>query len=416
MAYNELVKNLSHIRGFLRDFYIFGFKSRDDYNEKSSRAYDDEKRRLESWLGKYMGFRRKAGSKCSFISIDSRMVRHNPLYRVWKTKSFTSGDITLHFILFDILTHTSEPLDLSEIIDNVCSNYLNKFDEPMLFDESTIRKKLKEYELEGFVNISKDGKKSKYSLNISGNIDISKEFLDFYSEVAPCGVVGSYFLDKETSDIDHFIFKHHYITSSIDSEIMCDLFEILIQSCFAEIVTIGGKEKISKAIKLVPIQIFISVQNGRQYLMAWNLESKKFKSYRVDYIFSVKALEKCENVNELHEKLETEKQYMWGVLGQKGEERPKHIEFVVHAEDNETYIYKRLLREKRCGNIEIIDKNTYRFSAEVYDLGEMIPWIRTFISRISNLKTDDDKFNEKFKNDLSKMYSLYGIGGGDDVI
>ena len=103
MAYSELVKNLDHIRSYMRDFYVFGFKSRDDYNGKSLRSYDDEKRRLESWLGEYMEFRRTTEGKYAFISIDSRHIRHNPLFKAWKTKSFTSGDITLHFILFDIL-------------------------------------------------------------------------------------------------------------------------------------------------------------------------------------------------------------------------------------------------------------------------------------------------------------------------
>ena len=30
-----------------------------------------------------------------------RAARRNPLYNAWKTKSFTDGDITLHFLLFD---------------------------------------------------------------------------------------------------------------------------------------------------------------------------------------------------------------------------------------------------------------------------------------------------------------------------
>ena len=34
----------------MRDFYVYGFKSRDDYTKKSARSYDDERRRIESWL------------------------------------------------------------------------------------------------------------------------------------------------------------------------------------------------------------------------------------------------------------------------------------------------------------------------------------------------------------------------------
>ena len=98
---------------------VYGFKSRDEYNSKSARSYDDERRRLESWLGDYMQFRKSAEGKNVFISIDSRMSRHNPLYRAWKTKSFTDGDITLHFILFDILYDEKVCLSLGEITEKI---------------------------------------------------------------------------------------------------------------------------------------------------------------------------------------------------------------------------------------------------------------------------------------------------------
>ena len=50
------------------------------------------------------------------------------------------------------------------------------------------------------------------------------DVLNFYSEVAPCGVIGSFLLDK-TDDIgDCFNFKHHYITSAMDSGVTAALF------------------------------------------------------------------------------------------------------------------------------------------------------------------------------------------------
>ena len=55
-AYNELIKNFERIRSYMRDFYVYGFKSRDGYQSKSARSYDDERRRMESWLGDHMSF------------------------------------------------------------------------------------------------------------------------------------------------------------------------------------------------------------------------------------------------------------------------------------------------------------------------------------------------------------------------
>ena len=148
MAYSELIKNFNRIRDYMREFYVFGFKSREEYTKKSARSYDDERRRIESWLGDYMGFRQTPEGKNVFLSIDSRLSSHNPLYKAWKTKSFTDGDITLHFILFDILSSPEISLSLKEITERV-DDYLSGFDDPKTFDESTVRKKLKEYVSEG---------------------------------------------------------------------------------------------------------------------------------------------------------------------------------------------------------------------------------------------------------------------------
>ena len=71
MAYAELIKNFDRIRDYMREFYLYGFKIRNEYTRKSARSYDDEKRRLESLLGEYMSFRQTPEGKNVFLSIDS---------------------------------------------------------------------------------------------------------------------------------------------------------------------------------------------------------------------------------------------------------------------------------------------------------------------------------------------------------
>ena len=107
MAYSELIKNFEKIRDYMREFYIYGFKSREDYTKKSARSYDDERRRIESWLGGYMAFRHTGEGKNVFISVDNRSVTFNPLHNAWKAKSFTDKDIVLHFCILDILSDST---------------------------------------------------------------------------------------------------------------------------------------------------------------------------------------------------------------------------------------------------------------------------------------------------------------------
>ena len=109
MAYSELIKNFARIRGYMREFYVYGFKSREEFKDKSARSYDNERRRIESWLGDYMAFRQDAAGKNVFLSVDSRQIPHNPLYKAFKAKSFTDKDITLHFYILDLLAGGHPP-------------------------------------------------------------------------------------------------------------------------------------------------------------------------------------------------------------------------------------------------------------------------------------------------------------------
>ena len=64
-------------------------------------------------------------------------------------------------ILFDILHSPEVVLSLPEIIDKM-DKYLSGFENPMMFDESTIRKKLKEYTQQRIIVSEKDGRRMLY--------------------------------------------------------------------------------------------------------------------------------------------------------------------------------------------------------------------------------------------------------------
>ncbi len=414
MAYTELVKNFNRIRDYMREFYVYGFKSRDEYTRKSARSYDDERRRLESWLGDYMQFRQTSDGKNVFLSIDSRVSHHNPLYKAWKTKSFTDGDITLHFILMDIMAMAKEAMSISEITEQI-DQYLSTFMEPRFFDESTVRKKLKEYVSEGILKTEKCGKILYYKRTEDDKqYDIAT--LDFFSEVAPCGVIGSFLLDREGEHQEYFTFKHHYITSAMDSEILCQLFLALHEKRRITIETINRQTNRISESQVIPLQIFISVQSGRQYLLAYKQQFRRIGSFRVDNIVSVKQGEVSDRFDELREKLNGMKPHMWGVSTQsRSGNRMEWVDFTVRYEEDEQHIHHRLEREKRCGTVEKMDENTSRFFAEVYDVSEMIPWIRTFICRITEIHFSNPDMEAQFQNDLEEMYKLYGLEGGEQV-
>ena len=411
-SYSELIKNFEKIRAYMREFYVYGFKSREDYQKKSARSYDDERRRLESWLGDHMSFVRTPEGKNVFISIDSRTIRHNPLYNAWKAKSFTDGDITLHFILFDILHDPDVKRTIAEVMEEIDTKYLAGFETPMMFDESTVRKKLKEYCEAGIIVSEKEGRKVYYSRTASTDISDLNDVLHYFSEVAPCGVIGSFILDKEESDTDAFTFKHHYITGAIDSGVLASLFTAMREKRAVTVTNMSRRKDIPKRNRIVPLRIFISAQSGRQHLFVYMPEFNSFNSLRIDYLSNVKLEDPTPRFDELRAELDRMQSKMWGVSVKRnkwGNDHLEHVEFTIKIEDNEEYIVRRLEREKRIGTVEKLDEHTYRFSADVYDTSEMIPWIRTFICRIDKMNFSNRTIENQFKKDLEAMYRMYGI-------
>ena len=414
MAYSELIKNFENIRAYMREFYVYGFKSRNEYNIRSARSYDDERRRIESWLGDYMRFVQNADGKKFFLSIDGRAVKHNPLYKIWKVKSFTDGDITLHFLLFDILYNAYIKKTLGEIISEIDS-CLAAFDEPMSFDESTIRKKLKEYVEKGIICTEKVGRRVLFSR--TGDFELSEiaDVLDFFSETMPCGVIGSFLCDRTEQSDSIFSFKHHYITQAIDSDVMAEIFDAMQRKSYVTADNFFRHSNCVKTISVIPLKIYISSQNGRSNLIAYNEKNKQFISCRLDYMSNIRIGERCKCFDELRAELSVYEKNIWGVSGKINIKHTEHVEFDVCFSDNERYIISRLEREKRCGRVEIISDSCCRYSADVCDVNEMLPWIRTFISRIVRISFSNAAVEQRFKADLENMYCMYGLEGAGEL-
>ena len=402
MAYSELLKSFHRIRPYMRSFYVYGFRHRQEFDAKSARSYDNERRRVESWLGDYMKFGQDEDGKRVFLSVDSRSVPQNPLYRAFKAKSFTDLDITLHFLLMDLLDE-EEGLTLSGIQDTL-EEYLAEFETTQLPDESSLRKKLSEYEKIGLVRKGKQGKQVLYYLESTPNDIVTwADAAAFFSEAAPLGVVGSYLLDKLETQPEYFRFKHHYILNALDSEVLCDLFLAMGEN---RLVTIRQN---TRSYEVLPLKIYISTQTGRQYVLGQS--EGRFRFFRLDLIDSVKSGKSVEEAPT--DSLQAFQSKVWGVAAKAGLET-EHLELVIHAEPEEAYVVQRLHREKRCGTVTELGGGNWRFEADVFDAVELLPRIRTFTGRIVSLKSTNAEVEKRFYGDLAAMKAMYG-GDADAV-
>ena len=420
MAYSELVKDINRIRSFLRDFYVFGFYSREEYAALyriSPRSYDNERRRMESWMQEYLRFYQNSSGRKVFLSVDGSSIRHNPLYRVFKAKSFTVNDVLLHFYLMDLLAD-GRTIEAAQAADLLEEEYPETFGETASPDIKTIRLKLEDLTQLGLLEKEKNKRTVRYKI-ASKNVDLKapqiRDALRFFSEEAPIGVVGSFLLDKETdlsdmeidlSDSHCFRFRHHYLMQAIDSEILCELL-LAIHEKRRLRMRVDNAVQGSVQYETLPLKIFVSTENGREYLLSWNEERKRFYFSRMDRIIWVKQLEKASSWESAMAQFKDCQKNLWGVSfgGLEEVSRIAHLEMEIMAE--EAFIVHRLEREKRCGNVTRTGQGRYLFAADVYDPGELLPWICSFTGRIVKLTCDDPQVLEKYREYLAQMAAYY---------
>ena len=411
MAFNELIKNFDNIRQLMRDFYVFGFKSRADFADKSARSYDNERRRIESWLGEYMYFRQNAGGKNCFISVDSRKIRHNPFYKALKAKSFTANDIMLHFFLLDIL-QPGEKFTLRQLMDRMDEAYLSCFAEPVALDISTVRKKLAEYAELGLIENEKCGRELYYECSKDDvDLDAWCDAVSFFAETNQIGVVGSFIEDKFAAGSSVFSYKHHYLLHALESDVLLDLLAAMERRQCVRIESCSSKGK-NISFRVLPLKIYVSTQSGRRYVMCWFFKAHRIIFCRLDNLERVLEAKDVRDYDKFCAMAEQMEQHLWGVSMNRGPaaaDALEHVELVVRISSDEPYILQCLEREKRCGRVEKTDAEHYRFIADVHDAGEMLPWLRTFIGRIESFSCSNKAVAEKFRQDLAEVYAMYGV-------
>lgn len=421
-GFSELIKNFDKTRNYVRDFFIYGCKLRNDFDRKSIRTYGDEKRRIESWMGDYMRYCDSVHGRSVSISIDSGHIPENPLYSAYYSKSFTDNDIRLHFLITDYL-QDGQSRTLKEIVDALNINY------GQLFDEQTVRNKLKEYVDEGIIMSNKQGKTLHYSLTSDNADEFLQDFkglddaLKFFSETQQFGIIGNSILKMLGSKNDLFFIKHNYIIHTLEDILLPEILSAMDEKRYVSLYTFSEKRRIKGhdtgvENQIVPMQVLVSVQTGRRYLAAYIPDLKRFSAFRLDYMKTVKKGSICENYDNLKTKFERNIPHCFGVsFGTRreiGDVTPMKISFFVD-EKNEPYILDRLNREKRCCTLEKSGEHLYTLTADVFDPNELMQWAKTFIGRIVRIEGGNDSIRQQFYSDIARMNKMYG-GDKDEHI
>lgn len=397
--FSELIKNIEILRPLIREFFIFGFKSRKDFDKKSGKTYDNDKRRIVSIFNELCVSNYDKNGKKVSILINSDEVDSNPFYKLFKTKSFTDNDLVLHFLILDIFSAIDAPLSAMEFAD-LTHNYLEES-----IDLGVVRIKLNEYVDLGILHTTKIGNKIVYKLKHPfSDKGLDWDAIRYFSEVDVLGVIGSYILDRQNNEMKSIIkFKHRQLFGALDSSYILQVFDTIHSG---NQLNITYKERgITFTKQALPLKIIINRQNGRQYLAAFIIEENKFFNFRLDHIIEVKINNQKVNQN-LHNMLICELQerlsHTWNVNFFKGD-KPQKVELHIYVDEGEEFILTRLKREGHGGKVIKVSDNEYIYAITLYDPTEIIPWVKSFIGRIISFHCEDQLIENIFYEDIRRL-------------
>lgn len=405
--FKELIKSFSKSREYVRDFFVYGFKTRDEFGGWSSRTYDNERRRLESWLSDYVRQDYTEKGKNIYLSIDSNLLDTNPLYQVWKAKSFTDNDVMLHFYILDDLRE-SEGKTADEITDGILERY------DVVFESQMVRRKCNEYAKNGMLKKEKAGKAVIYRLNPPFRDLLSKypdleDAIKLYQLSSPLGIVGNTIMDNVSLKNDLFRIKHNFFVHTLEDEILLSLLQAMHEEKKVCITIKSTKTENIRTIEGVPLKIFISTRTGRRFLCLYLTEKRRFTCARLDAVKEVNIKENFSDYSELRNKLDQNKKFAWGVSFQNdGRMHLEHVKLTLHIhESSEAYILNRLKREGKGGVVKRVAQDTFTYETDVFDANEMLPWIRSFTGRIMDIESDCQKLKPTFERDFTAMCKMY---------
>ncbi|MGL5435683.1 MAG: WYL domain-containing protein [Lachnospiraceae bacterium] len=405
--FNELIKHFNKVRTYVRDFYVYGFKSRMDYPETGRRSYDNERRRIESWFTDYIQYDYDPNRKKSVaITLDSNRIDSNPLYNVWKTKSFTNNDIMLHFFLLDLL-QDGESRNVETITDELLEHY------QVLFETQTVRKKLNEYGQHELIAIKKEGRQHIYSAYpdwLASHPELYtglKEAVSYFQTAAPFGFIGSTILDSLRCRNDHFRFRHDFLAHTLEDEMLLPILTAIKEKQQLLLQIKSNKDGNLKEFECVPLKIRVSTQTGRRYVCVRRLIGGRLATYRLDNIQKVTPLKAEPDYDRYLAGFEKNSSYAWGVsFGSRRE--PEQVCLHLSLDEmTEGYLIDRINREGRGGQLKRIQPDIYEYTIDCWDSAEMIPWIRTFTGRILNFTCSNKQVEQRFWHDIRLMQKIY---------
>lgn len=268
-----------------------------------------------------------------------------------------------------------------------------------------------------------------------------KAMCEFFSQYYPMGELGTLLAERCSSRTGNvtqnvFKFKHNYLQKTLYDYNLIDILTAIENRFLCWIEYSHGTNLNSYEEIIIPLEIRISVTNGREYVLYYHVAERRIKALRLEFIDKITMYSQVSYVKQVQRNvcksgkkinrtevsstnikidekdlvrqvIRAEKMlpYIWGtevgnceVIDSWESQLVSFIMPITYDSESEKYIENRLRKEKRLS----ADDKCIR----IFPTKELRNWIRSFYMRIGNPSVIHIE-NFDISEDVNSMWNIY---------
>lgn len=267
-----------------------------------------------------------------------------------------------------------------------------------------------------------------------------RSLCNFFSQYYPLGELGTILAERlgsrvESCDVDGIRFKHNYLQKTLYDYNLIDIL-IAIENRYLCLVEYSHGINLRSHVEVVvPLEIRISVTNGREYVMYYDITQKRIKALRLEFIDKISIYSHVDSIETVQytvskqgKKIHREEKkrypiqidsniaenvtiahkmlpFIWGtevsecyVTGDWQERLIDIILPITYESKKESYIANRVNKERRISNA---DK-----SITVFPTKEIRSWVRSFYKRV-DISAGENVGSFDVYSDVNALWNVY---------
>ena len=258
--------------------------------------------------------------------------------------------------------------------------------------------------------------------NKASEVQRFAEMVSFFATTSSLGVIGRYILKRLPHLRQNIYYKHNYLQRALSDYNLIDLLNAIKEQRWVEITYRNATSSAVKEYNFVcfPMEVCESTTDGSLHLLYYHPDHRSVLSLDIEFIDAVtvgdyeNAIKHECGLRQAKRLFEKTKGTFLNELEQRNvdcKQNISEIRMIVKVDKTDDYVLRRIKRELRLQHkIKPIIFEEYGLCADITvniaNPEELIPWLRTFTSRIVLLQKNGTHWKDFFA-ELHDAYDMY---------